>query len=140
MNIEDMSDVDFVEWLNNTSSRYNHNTARMMSSSAKRITSLLDDDFSKGMKWIMTAFDKRITSLCETLLLSLHKPKLDNVFTEGAKLEAEGFVFNFAISRACGCGDVYIHPDGTVAQLDNIGDGNGTHLQKWDSFSEFQGE
>ena len=61
-----------------------------------------------------------------------------NIFQRGAELEKDGYVFNMEVSRDCGCGDVYIHPDGTVIQLDTAGDTLELSEQKWDSLEEYR--
>ena len=61
-----------------------------------------------------------------------------NVFTRGMELFDKGYRFNLRISQEAGCGDVYIHPDGTVIQLSPKDTCDGVDEQKWDSLQEYQ--
>ncbi len=60
------------------------------------------------------------------------------IFTRGKELEEKGYIFNLAVSRNAGCGDVYIHPDGSLIQLCDIGDGSGLSEQKFISLEEYR--
>ncbi len=59
------------------------------------------------------------------------------IFDVGSRLEHEGYVFDSQESTRAGCGDVYIHPDGSVACLDTAHDGI-VDKQHWPSLMEFR--
>ena len=167
MSIKEMSNEEFCDYLNRLEvdlvESGHEATSEDYAEAARRIRKLTSTDFSWEEMDIMIKYLGRLTlgdmdsREDSNVLSSLYKNITDqlknrddcilempakvpstDIFTRGQELEVDGYVFNRQVSHDAGCGDVYIHPDGTLIQLCDIGDGSGLSEQKWDSLAEYQ--